>query len=176
MLNEIQLAIASITGAKTIAEGLVAERDATKIAAATTDLLARVIDAQTAVLSLQREQALLQDELARLKNENLELEKRCAAVVGEREELADYELAGLAYGAVYVMAKQPGEDGFRKPPYLCATCANEGKKSILSFQTGTQKEPGRKLVCPSFKAHTLTLPRGGWTLDNFGRSEQRAKP
>ena len=176
MLGEIQLAIASITGAKTIAEGLVAERDATKIAAATTDLLARLIEAQGAVLALQREQALLQDELARLKNENLELEKRSAAVVGKREELADYELTGLAHGAVYVMTRKPAEDGFRHPPYLCATCADEGKKSVLSFQTGTQKDPGRKLVCPASKAHLLTLPRGGWTPENFGRSERKAEP
>lgn len=176
MLSEIQIAIASLTGAKTIAEGLVAERDTSKIAAATADLLARLIDAQGAVLALQLKQALLQDDLTRLKNENFELEKRCAAVVGTREELADYESTGLAHGAVYVMAKQPGKDGFRHPPYLCATCANKGKKSTLSFQTPTKQSLGRKLVCPTSGAHTLTLPRGGWTLENLGRSERKAQP
>lgn len=176
MLNEIQMAIASITGAKTIAEGLVAERDANKIAQATTSLLSGLIEAQGAVLNIQREQALLQDELARTKKEKLELEQQLAQVVGKRQQLADYEPVGLASGAVYVLAQKPGKDGFRHPPYLCATCAEGGKQSILSFQTGTSKDPARKLVCPTSKAHTLTLPRGGWTLDNLGRSERRANP
>ena len=172
MLSEIQLAVASIAGAKTVAEGLVAERDASKVALATTDLLGKLIDAQAAVLALQSSQAQLQGELARLQHENLELEKRCAAVVGKREELADYEFTGLAYGAVHVMAKKPGEDGLRHPPYLCATCADKGQKSVLSFQSPTSKSPGRKLVCPASAAHTLTLPRGGWTLHNLAQSER----
>lgn len=176
MLSEIQLAIASIAGAKTVAEGLVAERDANKVALATADLLGKLIDAQAAVLALQSSQAQLQGELARLQHENLELEKRCAAVVGKREELADYELTALAYGAVYVMAKQPAEDGLRHPPYLCAACFEQGQKSALSFQTGTTTDPGRKLACPVAKSHTLTLPRGGWTLDALGQSERKVAP
>lgn len=174
MLSEIQLAISSISGAKALAEGLIAERDASKLALATADLLGKLIDAQTAVLSLQAGQAMLQDELSRLKNENFELEKRCAAVVEKREELADYKLTGLAHGATYVLSREPDEQGFRHPPYLCATCAEQGKKSVLSFQGGTPKSPGRKLVCPASAMHTLTLPRGGWTLENLGRSEHRA--
>ena len=54
MLKEIQLAIASITGAKGIAEGLVAERDTLKLAELATTLNARLIDAQASVLAIQR--------------------------------------------------------------------------------------------------------------------------
>jgi len=142
MLNEIQLAIASITGAKTIAEGLIAERDASKVAAATADLLTRLIEAQGAVLALQSQQLLLNTQLEAALKEKLELAGQLSAAVGKRQE-------------------------------LCAACAEDGKKSALSFQTPTTKSPGRKLVCPVKATHTLVLPRGGWTMDNLARSELR---
>lgn len=171
MLSEIQLAIASITGAKTIAEGLVAERDASKVAAATADLLARLIEAQSAVLALQSQQLLLNTQLETALKEKLELARQLSAAVGKRQELSDYEPVTLAHGAVVVLGQKPANDGSRKPPYLCAACAEDGKKTALSFQTPTAKSPGRKLVCPVVAAHTLVLPRAAWTLENLAQSE-----
>ncbi|WP_313330448.1 hypothetical protein [Comamonas sp.] len=173
MLNEIQLAIASITGAKTIAEGLIAERDASKVAAATADLLTRLIEAQGAVLALQSQQLLLNTQLEAALKEKLELAGQLSAAVGKRQELSDYETVKLAHGAIVVLGQKPARDGSRQPPYLCAACAEDGKKSALSFQTPTTKSPGRKLVCPVKATHTLVLPRGGWTMDNLARSELR---
>lgn len=167
MLSEIQMAIASITGAKTIAEGLVAERDTSKVAQATAALLASLIAAQGAVLTIQREQALLQDELARTKKEKLELEEQLAQVVGRAHQFTGYELAAIARGGAHVYAQQPDEQGFRHPPYLCATCFDKGQHSILNFQKATAKTPTR-LACPVAATHALALPRGGWTNENLG--------
>ncbi len=170
MLNEIQLAIASITGAKGIAEGLVAERDTLKLAELATTLNARLIDAQASVLAIQRDQALLNDELARLKKENAELTDRLKRVERTGQQYADYELTSIARGQCVVYAAKPDETGMCKPPYLCATCLQNGKHSALNFEMGTQKDPGRRFVCPVSAAHTLKLPRGGWTLQNVGQT------
>jgi hypothetical protein len=167
MLNEIQMAFASITGAKNIAEGLIAARDTGKIAEATASLLARLIEVQSAVLAIQSEQASLQDELARTKKEKLELEEKLAQRVSGAEQFVGYEFAEIAYGNVHAYAQKPDEKGFRKAPYLCATCHSEGKYSVLNFQKATDKQPSR-LVCPAVASHALALPRGAWTAQNLG--------
>ena len=170
MLNEIQLAIASITGAKSIAEGLVAERDTLKLAELATTLNARLIEAQASALNVQRAQALLNEELARLKKENAELADRLKRVERTGQEYADYKLTAIARGHCVVYAARPDETGMCKPPYLCATCLQEGKHSALNFEDGTLNIPGKRFVCPVSATHTLRLPRGGWTLQNVGQT------
>lgn len=167
MLSEIQMAISSLAGARTVAEGLISERDASKVSEATAALLERLICAQSAVLALQSAQALLHDELARMKKEKLELEEELARRVSGAHQFVGYELAEIAYGTVSAYAQKPDENGFRAPPYLCATCFQDGKKSILNFQDATDKLPSR-LVCPTASSHTLALRRGGWTARNLG--------
>lgn len=173
MLSEIQMAIASIAGARTVAEGLVSERDASKVSEATATLLERLIAAQSAVLGLQSAQALLQDELARTKKEKLELEEKLAQRVGGAHQFVGYEFAEIAYGTAHAYAQKPNEKGFRNPPYLCVTCYGDGKKSVLNFQKATGKLPSR-LVCPAVSSHTLALPRGGWTATNLGEPAPQA--
>lgn len=170
MLSEIQLAIASITGAKTIVDGLASERDSLKLMGLATALNTKLIEAQTALLNAQRDQALLHEELARLKKENSELADRLERIERASQQYIDYELATIANDHCVVYAAKKDEAGMRHPPYLCATCFQEGKSAALNFEMGTQKDPGRRLVCPVSAKHTLKLPPGGWTLENLGKS------
>ncbi|THJ36191.1 DUF4337 domain-containing protein [Lampropedia aestuarii] len=176
MLSEISLALTAITGAKTITEGLVAERDAVKIRTATSELLGLLIDVQGTLLALQRDQAVLNEELARHKKEKSELADRLKRVERTRQEYTDYERVLVAGGHCVVYAAKPDEHRVRHPPYLCATCFEADQYSTLSLQMGTQKKPGRKLVCPASALHTLALPRGSWTPENLCPVEKSVQP
>ncbi|MBV7428071.1 MULTISPECIES: hypothetical protein [unclassified Acidovorax] len=175
MLNEIRMAVASLAGAKTVAEGLVAERDARKIAEAVDSLLEKIAGARMTVLSLQDSLEAKNNALAALQEEKRHLELELRRALQNADQFEGYELADIARGTM-VYAPKPGADGIRRPPYLCPTCKGNGKNSILSFQDATVKTPGRKLVCPEVAGHTLTLPRGSWTPENLGRTGQRMAP
>ena len=172
MLNEIQLAIASLTGAKTIAEGLVAERDARKIAEAVEALLEKLTDARMTVLGLQDALVTKNDALTALQEEKRHLEAELRRLLQNADQFEGYELADIARGTM-VYAPKPGPVGIRRPPYLCPTCKSNGKNSILNFQDATVQAPGKRLVCPEAVAHTLMLPKGAWTPEHLGRPEYR---
>lgn len=175
MLNEIQMAIASLAGAKTVAEGLVAERDARKIAEAVDSLLEKIATTRMTVLSLQDSLEAKNNALATLQEEKRHLEAELRRALQGADQFEGYELADIARGTM-VYAPKPGTDGVRRPPYLCPTCKGQGKNSILSFQEATVKAPGRRLVCPEVTGHTLVLPRGSWTPEHLGRPEYRVTP
>ena len=162
MLSEIQLAITSLTGAKTIAAGILSERDASKIAQAVDDLQQRITDARNTIFSLQDSLEAKKNELASVLEEKRNLEVELRQALQNANQFEGYELEDIAFGTFVYAKKRPGSI-FRRPPYLCPACKHQGKQSILHFQ----QNPAR-LLCAESDRHSLVLPKEDLTSEDLG--------
>jgi hypothetical protein len=97
-----------------------------------------VIELQEKILSAQSEQAELIELAGKLKSRVAELE-------AWDTDKKRYRLADLGAGTSAYTLKEGMENG-EPPHHLCATCYNEGHKSIMQTET---RNPGRckVLVC-----------------------------
>lgn len=153
-MTGIPEAIAALTGIKTIADGIVATRDAAKSMEMKLALMEQIYEIRQALDTLQDQIAAVKAEKAQLQEKNLELQKRLDAV-------DEYDLITVVGGA-HVLATKPIDGEPHKPPYFCQACHNDGKKSALSFEEstfGSSSFPAQ-LNCQRSKAHQLNLPGG----------------
>lgn len=156
-MGELNLAIQSLGAIKSIAEGLIALRDESKVAQVRMELFQRVIEVQQVLMKLQQENATVLHENQSLKN-RLQLMERKEA------QLQGYELVELIAG-VFVHAAEPLAAERPKPPYLCQACYDTGAKSVLSFQRAKSRLEPATLQCPTHARHALQLPRGvNWDM------------
>jgi len=84
---------------------------------------AKLMDATAVALASQEKQSSLVNRVAELENELREI-KHIEA------DLQRYQLTGFPFGG-YAYSIKPGMDNGEPHHYLCATCMNQRKKSIL---------------------------------------------
>lgn len=151
-MTGIAEAIAAISGIKTIADGLVAVRDESKVREIKLELMGQIFEIRQALDTLQDQIATVKAEKAQLQQENLELKKRLDAV-------DEYDLIELI-GGVHVLAAKPVDGALHQPPYFCQACHSDGKKSALSLQAAVFDFDPASLRCPARREHSLDLPAG----------------
>lgn len=151
-MNEIDLAMRGLSAAKTMLDGFVAFRDATKVLELKTTLFREIYHAQQAALVLQKRVLALEQELADLKKHQ--------ALAQQRDlDLQRYEAFQPA-PAVLVYALKPSDGSVPQPPYLCQACYEKRIKSFLSFEKATSPTQPAALQCPEHGGHRFQLPRG----------------
>lgn len=122
-----------IKGAVQILEGAVARRDQAKIDAALADIAPKLLEAYTAAFQLQAEHSALLRKVGDLEGEIMRLKDW-------NTDKARYELKEAGYNKVLVYAPKEFMRGTEPDHRLCATCYQNGVKSILQPET---RMPGR---------------------------------
>ena len=84
---------------------------------------AKLMDATAVALASQEKQSSLANRVAELEDELRELKNL-------ESEAQRYQLTKFAFGG-YAYSIKPGMESAEPPHYLCATCMNQRKKSIL---------------------------------------------
>ena len=84
---------------------------------------AKLMDATAVALASQEKQSSLANRVAQLEDELRELKNL-------ESEAQRYQLTKFAFGG-YAYSIKPGMEGAEPPHYLCATCMNQRKKSVL---------------------------------------------
>lgn len=156
---EIQAAIQGLLSIKTIAEGLVATRDESKVAEVRLTLFKQVIEIQQVLMSLQQEVLTLQKATFALLQENHALKEQAHELQNRKAQLQGYELFEPIPG-VFVYAAKAIADMRPQPPYLCQACYDKSEKSTLTFQRATSRLEPTTLQCPANARHALQLQRG----------------
>ena len=84
---------------------------------------AKLMEATAVALASQEKQSSLTNRIAELEHELRELKNL-------ESESQRYQLTKLAFGG-YAYSMKPGMENAEPPHYLCATCMNQRKKSVL---------------------------------------------
>jgi hypothetical protein len=84
---------------------------------------AKLMDATAVALASQEKQSSLANRVAELEDELRELKNL-------KSEAQRYQLTKFAFGG-YAYSIKPGMENAEPTHYLCATCMNQGKKSVL---------------------------------------------
>ncbi len=87
------------------------------------EINAKLMQATGVALASQDKQSSLASRVAELENQLRELENW-------KSESQRYQLTRFAFGS-YAYSLKPGMENTEPPHYLCATCMNQRKKSIL---------------------------------------------
>lgn len=138
-----------VTGLTTIgklAADIAAASDAAKRNALLIEFQKSLIEAQSTTFSEQLKNASL---LSR----NQELEAECARLKDWSAELTEYELSEFSHG-MFCRIERGNTQELKSALKYCATCFDNGKKSLLQLQTGEMRKRG--LNCPNCKT-TLWL-------------------
>ena len=117
--------LSSITGMKTIAEGLLAARDISTVSSKVIELQSKIIELQNGVFAIQAERMTLAEKASMLEKQIADSEKWDA----EKEK---YELVEIAPGVFGYMPNLKSENA-SVPHWLCQTCFEKKKKTILQF-------------------------------------------
>lgn len=149
---EIQAAIQSLLTIKTIADGLIAMRDETKVLETKLALMQQVFEIRQVLDSLQ-------EESATVKQENRELKEAARQVEQRLQEREGYELFEVAPGA-FVYAAKTSDGSRQQAPYYCQACYDSATKSVLSFKRSALAGERPALQCPAKATHSISLSRG----------------
>ena len=120
-----------LNAAVKILKGAVERRDNTKINAAVSDILAKLMEANTVALKLQEKHAALLNEKSALEAKLLQMETWNA-------ETARYELKERAPGVLAYAAKEDAR-GSEPAHWICPQCYEDGRKSVLQQQKGPSR-------------------------------------
>ena len=119
--------LSSITGMKTIAEGLLAARDINAVSGKVIELQSKIIELQNGVFAIQAERMALAERASMLEKQIADSEKWDA----EKEK---YELVEMSAGVFGYMPNSKSENA-SVPHWLCQTCFEKKKKTILQLST-----------------------------------------
>jgi hypothetical protein len=122
-LASISGAIAAIRGTIDIAKGAIAARDQSKLEAVSRDMSEKMLDLLQTASALETERHAAVRRCAELEDENGKLKKVA-------QDLERYHLYRTRGGGLCLRAN-PGMPEGHLVVYLCANCANEGKKTYL---------------------------------------------
>ena len=123
MYAEISAAIASAKTALTIAKSAHELSNYNELVAAISEVNTKLMDATAIALASQEKQSELANRISELENQLREIENWESKI--QNYELHEFETGVFAYGL-----KQNSDN--REPlHYLCATCVNERKPSIM---------------------------------------------
>ncbi len=123
MINELLLASQSVQALMTLLKAAQGLSNYNEIVAAVSEVNAKLIQANAVALSSQEKQSSLTNQITELENQLRDLKTW-------ESESQRYQLTKLALGA-YAFTLKPGMENAEPPHYLCATCMNQRKKSIL---------------------------------------------
>lgn len=142
-MNEIIAFAAAVSHATNIAKAIVSTRDETKLAALN-------LEFTSAVLELTQKQLVLSQHQQTLLTENETLKKQLAAYERWEQESRRYQLHQLEPG-ILVYALKPEHAAAQPAHWLCATCYQDRKASILH----PDSKGSDVLVCPRDPQHQL---------------------
>jgi hypothetical protein len=123
MINELLLASQSVQALMTLLKAAQHLSNYNEIVAAVSEVNTKLMQANAVALSSQEKQSSLTNRITELENQLRELENW-------ESESQRYRLTKLAFGG-YAFCLKPGMENAEPPHYLCATCMNQRKKSIL---------------------------------------------
>lgn len=134
-MASISGAVSAIRGTIDIAKGAIAARDQIKLDAAEREMSKQMLDLLQTAFTLETEKQTALRRCAELEDENRKLK-------GFADDIAQYELHRTRRGGLCLIAK-PDVHPPNMVVYLCANCANAGKKTYLQSKHG-----GVHLECP----------------------------
>ena len=126
----------SLNSLVNLSKAFVDVRDATLIQGKVFELQRAIIDAQQHVFAAN-------DERSSLIQRVTDLEKELTNFKNWEAEKQRYSLSELSNNAGFAYLLKPDMANGEPSHYICASCYNKGKKSILQHQT---RSPGRALV------------------------------
>lgn len=144
MIDWIAGALASTKTAADIAKSLMTLREEDVIRSRVFELNASLMELQQQMMTAQREQMALIDQVAEL--------KEALRVTNAKSQVLDqYKLLSAGPGQVVYTLKDEFKEG--QPPHFCCTnCYDDGKRSILK---GAPSREGRMFFyCPGCKFQT----------------------
>lgn len=150
----IQGTVAGLKSAYEIAKGIAELKNMTDVQGRVIELQNTILDAQSAAMAANAEQFAAIEELRKLKGELQEIR-------GWEAERQRYKLrkpTQQSTGVVYALKKEQNHKD-EPPHYICTTCYEAGRKSMLSL---TQLERGGYFcwVCPVCKTSVSSGTRG----------------
>lgn len=123
MINELLLASQSVQALMTLLKAAQGLSNYNEIVAAVSEVNAKLMQANAVALSSQEKQSSLTNRITELENQLRDLKNW-------ESELQRYQLTKFAFGG-YAYSMKPGMENAEPPHYLCATCMNQRKKSIM---------------------------------------------
>jgi hypothetical protein len=157
MIDELLLASQSVQALMTLLKAAQHLSNYNEIVAAVSEVNAKLMQANTVALSSQEKQASLTNRITELEIQLRELENW-------ENEAQRYQLTKLASGA-YAFSLKPGMEKAEPPHYLCATCMNQRKKSILQphnaifLRCSLGHEQIQEVEAPPIRVNTRFDPR-----------------
>jgi hypothetical protein len=159
MYAEISAAMTSVKAALSIAKSANELANYNELVAAISEVNTKLMDATTVALASQEKQSTLSNRVAELENQLREIENWEGKI--ERYELHQFPTGTFAYSL-----KGDSESG-EPHHYLCATCVNEKKPTIL-------QPHGTYVSCPVCDKHIQVCPSPpGPTKANSGHRFRR---
>lgn len=144
MYAEISAAVASVKTVLDLAKAAHELSNHNELLSAVYEVQTKLIDATTAVIASQDKQSALNDRVEELKKQLREIEN------WERE-IKRYKLYEFPSTKTLVYALKEGMENGEPLHYLCATCLNQDKKTILQPR-------GYLLFCPTCKMSIAARP------------------
>ena len=122
---------------------------------------AAVIELQEKILAAREAQSALLDQVS-------ELEKEVARLKAWEAEKERYELKALRDGdePPIAYALKEAMAGTEYPHWICATCYQQNKKSLLQPES---RDPGRCLVYVCHECGTDLYVQGDWMPEHAGK-------
>lgn len=137
-------ALASLNHAKNLAQAMIGLRDSQAFQEKAIEFQSKILDAQSSLLAANEERAALIAEISELKEEMARLETW-------NTEKQRYELQQVDPGAfAYVLKPNAGVS--EPPHWLCASCYQRNKKSLLQAHGRDTTESFEIYKCPDCSA------------------------
>lgn len=126
-MSAIAAALASFNTLKGIAQTIVGLRDAQALQAKVMEFNSAIIDAQTKIFLVNEERSTLIERIR-------DLEKEVARLEAWEAQKQRYEMRALCRGgAAFAYALKADAAGPEPFHCICATCYEQGKRSVLQF-------------------------------------------
>lgn len=148
-LSALAAALSSLNAAKDIAQAMIGLREGAVFQAKLIEFQSKLIEANNAAFAAQDERSAL---LERIRS----LEKEVADLTAWEAEKQRYELQEVYPGATAYVLKEDAK-GTEPVHWLCTTCYQRSKKSILQKEGKASDAAGRLLYwgCPDCKARVV---------------------
>jgi hypothetical protein len=129
-MSAISGLLSSLNAAKDIAQAMIGLRDSQAFQTKLLEFQAKLLDAHNCAFAAQEERAALLEQVSLLKEEVAHLKDWNA----QKER---YELQQIpSHHKPFAYALKPGMEEGEPPHYICTTCYENGKRSILQPEAG----------------------------------------
>jgi len=144
-LTAMASALASLNAAKDIAKAMIGLRDASAFQSKMIEFQSKILDAQSSAFAANDERTALVERVG-------ELEEEVARLKAWDAEKQKYKLTEVCVGA-FAYVPKPDAGSTEPVHWLCASCYQDGKKSLLQDQGHVPgEERTTRYGCPKCKA------------------------